>query len=131
MRSDEKNALRTERIFLVHRPGTLGEQAVDLGLQTRVFGGFQLGVRLQKRVRGILRVAQDAHVGAETCDVHLRQTVLARAVYAAGLEWDQREAHSAVYDAERTAQLFCIIANAWPRCGPSPGGMPEAAWDTP
>ena len=43
------------------------------------------------------------------------QTVLARAVHAAGLEWDQREAHSAVYDAERTAQLFCIIANAWPR----------------
>ena len=43
------------------------------------------------------------------------QTVLARAIHAAGLEWDQREAHSAVYDAERTAQLFCIIANAWPR----------------
>ena len=43
------------------------------------------------------------------------QTVLARAVHAAGLEWDQREAHSAIYDAERTAQLFCIIANAWPR----------------
>ena len=43
------------------------------------------------------------------------QTVLARAVHAAGLEWDQREAHSAVYDAERTAQLFCIIANAWPK----------------
>ena len=43
------------------------------------------------------------------------QTVLARAIHAAGLDWDQREAHSAVYDAERTAQLFCIIANAWPR----------------
>jgi ribonuclease T len=43
------------------------------------------------------------------------QTVLARAVFAAGLEWDQREAHSAVYDAERTAALFCKIANAWPR----------------
>ena len=59
------------------------------------------------------------------------QTVLARAVHAAGLDWDSREAHSAVYDTERTAQLFCIIANAWPRCSPSPGGMPEAAWDTP
>jgi len=43
------------------------------------------------------------------------QTVLARAIHAAGLDWDQREAHSAIYDAERTAQLFCIIANAWPR----------------
>jgi ribonuclease T len=43
------------------------------------------------------------------------QTVLARAVQAAGMEWDSAEAHSAVYDTERTAQLFCRIANAWPR----------------
>lgn len=42
------------------------------------------------------------------------QTVLARAVHAAGLDWNQADAHSAVYDAERTAQLFCRIANAWP-----------------
>ena len=42
------------------------------------------------------------------------QTVLARAVQAAGMDWDPREAHSAVYDAERTAELFCRIANAWP-----------------
>ena len=43
------------------------------------------------------------------------QTVLARAVMAAGLPWNSEEAHSAVYDTERTAQLFCIIANGWPR----------------
>ena len=43
------------------------------------------------------------------------QTVLARAVQAAGLTWNSDEAHSAVYDAERTAQVFCTIANAWPR----------------
>ncbi len=43
------------------------------------------------------------------------QTVLARAVQAAGLEWNSNEAHSAVYDAERTAQVFCKILNAWPR----------------
>ena len=43
------------------------------------------------------------------------QTVLARAVQAAGMEWNQADAHSAVYDAERTAALFCRIANAWPR----------------
>ena len=42
------------------------------------------------------------------------QTVLARAVHAAGLEFDSTQAHSAVYDAERTAELFCAIANAWP-----------------
>jgi ribonuclease T len=41
------------------------------------------------------------------------QTVLARAVQAAGLAWDSAEAHSAIYDAERTADLFCIVVNAW------------------
>lgn len=41
------------------------------------------------------------------------QTVLARGVQAAGLSWDNNEAHSAVYDAERTAELFCTIVNRW------------------
>ncbi|HEY4731910.1 MAG TPA: hypothetical protein VIH66_01540, partial [Gammaproteobacteria bacterium] len=41
------------------------------------------------------------------------QTVLARAVQAAGIEWDSSEAHSAIYDAERTADLFCTIVNYW------------------
>lgn len=41
------------------------------------------------------------------------QTVLSRAVQAAGLDFDSREAHSAVYDTERTAQLFCTIINRW------------------
>ncbi|VAW72948.1 Ribonuclease T [hydrothermal vent metagenome] len=41
------------------------------------------------------------------------QTVLARAAMAAGMEWDQEQAHSAKYDAERTAELFCIIVNKW------------------
>ena len=39
------------------------------------------------------------------------QTVLARAVRSAGLEWDSAEAHSAIYDAEITAELFCKIVN--------------------
>jgi ribonuclease T len=43
------------------------------------------------------------------------QTVLARAVQAAGFTWKSEEAHSAVYDAERTAELFCKIANDWMR----------------
>jgi len=41
------------------------------------------------------------------------QTVLARAAQAAGLEWDSEQAHSALYDAERTAELFCTIVNRW------------------
>ena len=39
------------------------------------------------------------------------QTVLARAIKSAGLEWDPAEAHSAIYDAEMTATLFCKIVN--------------------
>ena len=41
------------------------------------------------------------------------QTVLARAAQAAGLDWDGSYAHSAVYDTERTAQLFCAVLNRW------------------
>jgi len=41
------------------------------------------------------------------------QTVLSKAVIAAGLDWNNDDAHSAVYDTERTAQLFCKIVNGW------------------
>lgn len=41
------------------------------------------------------------------------QTVLARAVKAAGHAWDNDAAHSAVYDAEQTAKLFCAVVNRW------------------
>ena len=41
------------------------------------------------------------------------QTVLSRAVQAAGIDWNGDEAHSAVYDTERTALLFCLILNRW------------------
>jgi len=43
------------------------------------------------------------------------QTVLARAAIAAGIEWDAEQAHSAIYDAEKTAELFCKIVNTWDR----------------
>ena len=43
------------------------------------------------------------------------QTVLARAVVAAGISWESEAAHSAVYDAEKTADLFCAIVNRWDR----------------
>jgi ribonuclease T len=39
------------------------------------------------------------------------QTVLSRAVIAAGLSWESESAHSASYDAERTADLFCDVCN--------------------
>lgn len=41
------------------------------------------------------------------------QTVLARAVQAAGIEWENDRAHSAIYDTKKTAELFCKIVNRW------------------
>jgi len=41
------------------------------------------------------------------------QTVLARAIEAAHINWEDDEAHSAIYDTEKTAELFCNILNKW------------------
>ncbi|HAU1320553.1 TPA: ribonuclease T [Legionella pneumophila] len=41
------------------------------------------------------------------------ETVLAKAAQAAGLHFDSQEAHSAIYDAEKTADLFCLMINKW------------------
>lgn len=41
------------------------------------------------------------------------QTVLAKVAQAAGLAWDNSKAHSALYDAEQTAEIFCQIINLW------------------
>ena len=42
-----------------------------------------------------------------------KQTVLSKALAAAGIEFDSQEAHSAIYDANKTAELFCCILNKW------------------
>ncbi|HID00744.1 MAG TPA: ribonuclease T, partial [Piscirickettsiaceae bacterium] len=47
------------------------------------------------------------------------ETVLAKAVKAAGIEWDQKQAHCALYDTLKTAELFCRIVNAHPLCPPT------------
>lgn len=48
---------------------------------------------------------------ATLCGVAYGQTVLSRAVKAAGLAWDDSQAHSAAYDAEITADVFCDVVN--------------------
>lgn len=48
---------------------------------------------------------------ATLCGVAFGQTVLSRAVKAAGMEFDEDSAHSAAYDAEITADVFCEIVN--------------------
>lgn len=50
------------------------------------------------------------------------QTVLSRACEAAGMDFDAESAHSARYDAEKTADLFCDMINRWQDLG----GWPPA-----
>lgn len=50
------------------------------------------------------------------------QTVLAKACEAAGIPFDNAEAHSAAYDAQRTSELFCGIVNRWKALGGWPPG---------
>lgn len=63
------------------------------------------------------------------------QTVLARACKAAGLDFDGNDAHSALYDTQKTAELFCHILNSYPMLAnalhtdmpePEPDDKPDA-----
>ncbi len=56
----------------------------------------------------------------------LGQTVLAKACIAAGIPFDNAKAHSALYDTQRTADLFCIMVNRWKTLG---GWPPPATED--
>ena len=50
------------------------------------------------------------------------QTVLAKACIAAGIDFNSTDAHSAAYDTQKTAELFCYIVNRWQALG----GWPPA-----
>jgi len=56
-------------------------------------------------------------------------TVLAQACKRADIEFSNSDAHSASYDAQKTAELFCRIVNQWQRLGgwqwPAPPEAPE------
>ncbi|OAN13635.1 ribonuclease T [Photobacterium jeanii] len=54
------------------------------------------------------------------------QTVLAKACETAGIAFSNKEAHSALYDTERTAELFCEIVNKWKRLGGWPLVAPQS-----
>ena len=43
--------------------------------------------------------------------MHTQQTVLARVCESLSIDYDSNEAHSAAYDAEITAKVFCNIIN--------------------
>ncbi|NTS77863.1 ribonuclease T [Catenovulum sp. SM1970] len=47
----------------------------------------------------------------------LGQTVLVKACQAAGISFDNSQAHSALYDTQKTAELFCYMVNQWKTLG--------------
>ncbi|MFO6422356.1 ribonuclease T [Motilimonas sp. KMU-193] len=47
----------------------------------------------------------------------LGQTVLAKACKTANIAFDNKAAHSALYDTEKTAELFCYMVNKWKALG--------------
>jgi len=59
---------------------------------------------------------------ATLCGLAFGQTVLSRACEVAGIRFSNEEAHSAKYDCDKTAELFCQIVNRWKDLG----GLPEA-----
>lgn len=52
----------------------------------------------------------------------LGQTVLVKACQAAYIDFDHKEAHSALYDAKKTADLFCHMVNRFKDLGGWPLG---------
>lgn len=54
---------------------------------------------------------------ATLCGLAFGQTVLVRACAVAGIDFNPDEAHSAEYDCDKTAELFCHIVNKWNHLG--------------
>jgi len=54
---------------------------------------------------------------ATLCGLAFRQTVLAKACQVAGVSFDANKAHSALYDCDKTAEMFCHIVNRWKQLG--------------
>ena len=110
-----------ERAALDHIFKPVREAVRDAGCQRAILVGhnaaFDIGV-LNAAIRRTAHKRSPFHPFSCFDTVTLGglaygQTVLSRAVEASGRSWDSREAHAAVYDAERTAELFCGVVNRW------------------
>ena len=114
-------AARAERAALDHVFAPVRAAARDAGCQRAILLGhnafFDLGF-VNAAVARTAHKRNPFHPFSTFDTVTLAgmaygQTVLSRAVQAAGLDWNNDDAHSAVYDTERTALLFCTILNRW------------------
>ena len=125
-------AAKTEREALRHVCEPIRDQLRETGCTRAVLVGhnpaFDLSfVRAAARRANYRRNPFHAFTVFDTATLGglaYGQTVLAKMAAAAGLGWDAVEAHSAIYDAEMTAEIFCRIVNRWDELAGSPPPAP-------
>jgi len=121
---DPDNPLRgalSERMALDHVFAAIRQGMRDSGCQRAILVGHNAAFDLSFLNAAVRRVGHKRNPfhpfscfdTATLSGLAYGQTVLSKSVLAAGHPFDTREAHSAVYDAERTAELFCTIINRW------------------
>jgi len=121
---DPYNPLRAalgERQALDHIFQVVRDAVRDAGCQRAILVGHNAAFDLGFLNQAVLRCAHKRNPfhpfscfdTVSFAGLAYGQTVLSKAVIAAGLPFDSREAHSAVYDTERTAELFCKVVNRW------------------
>ena len=121
-------AAKTEREALRHVCEPIRDQLRETGCTRAVLVGhnpaFDLSfVRAAARRANYRRNPFHAFTVFDTATLGglaYGQTVLAKMAGAAGLGWDAVEAHSAIYDAQMTAEIFCRIVNRWDELAGSP-----------
>lgn len=113
---DEKSALR--RIFKGLKEVRKAEecrQCVLIGHNAHFDLGFLNAAILRTNSKNLSPFHQFSVLDTVTlAALAFGQTVLARACKAAGLDFDGNDAHSALYDTQKTAELFCHILNHYP-----------------
>ena len=115
---DEKDALKTLFKLVRKKMKLAGCQRAIIVAHN---AAFDLGFLNEATGRcAIKRSPFHAFVSFDTTTLSglaLGQTVLAKACEAAEIDFNNSEAHSALYDTEKTAELFCHIVNKWQALG--------------
>ena len=101
-------------MHMMERHDARGILLVDRQIYEQARGElWQLRGSLYQLIFGVINTWFNRKKAATLAGLAFGQTVLSRSVQAAGLDWDESEAHSAIYDTEKTAALFCAIVNRW------------------
>lgn len=117
MAIDEKKAL-TELFSILKKEMKLGDckRCVLVGHNAAFDLSFITAACERNHIKNVFHPFTTFDTAALSA-LALGETVLATALAQAHLEFDSKQAHSALYDAERTAELFCYIVNRWQELG--------------